>query len=376
MKRIPFNKPFIVGKELSYVAQTVFEGHTAGDGIFTLKCREWMERVFNSYSALLTHSCTASLEMAAILIDIKPGDEVIVPSYTFVSTANAFVLRGAKIVFCDIEYETLNIDYNLIRSLITNKTRAIVPVHYAGVSCRMNEIMEIAEKYNLIVIEDAAQGFYAKYENRYLGTIGHLGCFSFHETKNLISGEGGALLVNDERFVDRAEIIREKGTNRKMFLEGIVDKYTWVDIGSSYLPSDIIASFFYAQLESVDLITTRRLEIYNRYCEKLQYLEEKSYVKLPTVPNGCKHNAHMFYILIDPIYNRKKVIEHLEKQNIQAVFHYIPLHSSPMGKKVGRFNDMTITNDLSSRVLRLPCYLEMSNEDVDRVCNQLIRFFE
>jgi len=374
---IPFNRPFIVGKELYYIAQTVQGGHLSGDGAFTKKCNEWMERKFGVRKVLLTHSGTAALDMCAMLCDTKPGDVVIMPSFTFVSTANAFALRGARIRFVDIRPDTLNIDENLIEAAVNESTRAIVPVHYAGVSCDMDTIMEIARRHDLLVVEDAAHGVNAIYKERYLGTIGHLGAYSFHETKNFISGEGGALVVNDESFIERAEIIREKGTNRNKFSRGEVDKYTWVDIGSSFLPSELIAAFLYAQLEEADTITRKREEIFRYYSEQFALLCERGHIRMPACPAECRHNAHLFYLLIDTTSgDRDRLIAHLEKKGINAVFHYIPLHTSPMGIGMGyKEGDLPVTEDLSERLVRLPCYYELTREDQDRVVDGVYGFF-
>lgn len=374
---IPFNRPFIVGKELFYISQAVLGGHLAGDGRFTKLCNEWMERKFNAKKVMLTNSCTAAMEMSAILADIQPGDEVIMPSYTFVSTANAFVLRGARIRFVDIRPDTLNIDEALIEAAITAKTKAIVPVHYAGIACEMDTILEIASRHNLLVIEDAAQGVNATYKERYLGTLGHLGAFSFHETKNFISGEGGALVVNDERFIERAEIIREKGTNRSKFFRGEVDKYTWVDIGSSFLPSEIIAAFLYAQLEESEEITRKRWKIFNYYREQFTSLQERGMLRMPSWHSECVHNAHMFYIIVNDGETRNRLLRFLKERGIYAVFHYIPLHSSPMGRRMGYSNgDLPVTEDLSARLLRLPCYFELTKSDQDRIVEEVHRFFD
>lgn len=373
---IPFNRPFVVGKELYYIAQAVQNGHLAGDGQFTKMCNAWLEDRFQAKKALLTHSCTAALEMAALLADIKPGDEVIMPSYTFVSTANAFALRGAVIRFVDIRPDTLNIDENIIEQAITPKTKVIVPVHYAGVSCEMDTIMAIAERHNLLVVEDAAQGVNATYKGRYLGTIGHLGCFSFHETKNFISGEGGALIINELSFVERAEIIREKGTNRSRFFRGQVDKYTWVDLGSSYLPSDLVAAFLYAQLEQADEISLQRQSIYERYASGLKPLADAGILRLPYSPPGCSHNAHMFYIVVKDEPTRSDLIAHLKANGIHSVFHYIPLHTSPMGLLFGGTpSSLPITEDLSERLIRLPCYYELNHEEQDRIISCIARYF-
>lgn len=356
--KVPFNIPYMTGKELFYIAEAHFNNMLAGDGPFTKKCHIWLEQKTGSKKALLTHSCTAALEMAAILADIKPGDEVIMPSYTFVSTANAFVLRGGVPVFVDIRPDTLNINENLIEAAITTRTKAIVPVHYAGVACEMDTIMEIAFRYNLLVIEDAAQGIMSTYKGRALGSIGHLGCYSFHETKNVISGEGGALIINDERFVERAEIVREKGTNRSQFFRGQVDKYTWVDVGSSYLPGEVIAAFLCAQLDDAQAITKKRLDIWQRYHESLEELERKGYLRRPIISAGCSHNAHMYYILLNSLDERTLVIQKLATLEINSVFHYVPLHSSPAGLKYGRLHgSLRHTEDLANRVLRLPMWL-------------------
>lgn len=357
----------MTGKELFYIAEAHFNGMLAGDGPFTKKCHHWLEEQTGSKKALLTHSCTAALEMAAMLADIQPGDEVIMPSYTFVSTANAFALRGAVPVFVDIRPDTLNIDETKIEAAITPKTKVIVPVHYAGVGCEMDTIMEIANRHQLLVIEDAAQGVYATYKNKPLGTIGHMGAYSFHETKNVISGEGGALLINDDRFVERAEIIREKGTNRSKFFRGQVDKYTWVELGSSYLPGEVIAAFLWAQFEDINNITQRRLEIWEKYHEGLYALERTGLIKRPTFPKECVHNAHMYYIILNSLDARTQLISRMKAQDIHPVFHYVPLHSSPAGLKYGRTNgDLKVTEDLSERLLRLPMWTGLEPQ-LDRV---------
>lgn len=357
---IPFNRPHMTGKELWYVSQAHARSHLAGDGDFTKRCNAWLEERTGARAALLTHSCTAALEMAAILADIRPGDEIIMPSYTFVSTANAFVLRGGVPVFVDIRADTLNIDEAKIEAAITRRTKAIVPVHYAGVACDMDAIMKIATDHDLLVIEDAAQGVMASYKGRPLGAIGHMGALSFHETKNIISGEGGALLVNDARFVERAEIIREKGTNRSQFFRGQVDKYTWVDLGSSYLPGEIIAAFLWAQMEEADSITRRRLDLWGRYHEGLLELERTSRARRPLVPGDCVQNAHMYYLLLPSLAERSGFIERLKKRGIQSVFHYVPLHSSPMGRKVARtVGALPNTLAASERLVRLPLWLGM-----------------
>lgn len=356
--QIPFNKPHMTGKELWNIAQAHAKGHLAGDGDFTKKCNAWLEVRTGSHKALLTHSCTAALEMAAILADIQPGDEVIMPSYTFVSTANAFVLRGAVPVFVDIRPDTLNIDENMIEAAITSRTKAIVPVHYAGVGCEMDTIMDIASRHGLLVIEDAAQGIMSTYKGRALGSIGHLGALSFHETKNLISGEGGALLINDPALVERAEVIREKGTNRSRFFRGQVDKYTWVDIGSSYLPSELIAAFLLAQMEEADAINHKRLVVWDEYHRRIQPLESRGSLRRPIIPKECAHNAHMYYIILPDLKSRVGVIASLKDVNIQSVFHYVPLHSSPAGLKYGVVRgSMEVTDNMSDKLVRLPLWL-------------------
>jgi dTDP-4-amino-4,6-dideoxygalactose transaminase len=370
--QIPFNRPFIIGNELCYIAQAVQKGQLAGDGEFTKKCNAWMEQKFGAKKVLLTHSCTAALEMAALLADIQAGDEVILPSYTFVSTANAFVLRGAVPVWCDIREDTLNIDESKIEALITEKTKAIVPVHYAGVGCEMDVIMEIAQRHNLLVIEDAAQAVTATYRGRNLGTIGHLGCYSFHETKNLIAGEGGALVINDPRFIERAEIIREKGTNRSKFFRGQVDKYTWVDIGSSYLPSELIAAFLYAQLEEADKINHKRLALWGAYYQGLKPLMDSGKLRLPVIPSHCGHNAHMFYIILPTPTQRDALMAGLREQGIYSVFHYIPLHTAPMGRSVQpSVPVLPVTEAIAPRLLRLPLFYELTTEQVEHVVQSI-----
>jgi dTDP-4-amino-4,6-dideoxygalactose transaminase len=363
---IPFNKPYMTGKELWYIAQAHAKGHLAGDGSFTKICSGWLESRTGTSKALLTHSCTAALEMAAILADIQPGDEVIMPSYTFVSTANAFVLRGAVPVFVDIRPDTLNIDETLIEAAITERTKAIVPVHYAGVGCEMDTIMDIARRHNLLVIEDAAQGIMSTYKGRSLGSIGHLGALSFHETKNIISGEGGALLINDPALAERAEIIREKGTNRSLFFRGQVDKYTWVDVGSSYLPSELIAAFLWAQMEEADAITQRRLAMWKTYHHWLADLEAAGKVRRPVIPGHCVQNAHMYYLLLPSLERRTDVIARLKKVGIQSVFHYVPLHSAPAGLQFGRSSgDLPVTGEMSDRLLRLPLWVGLEDQQSD-----------
>lgn len=374
MKPIPFNKPFIIGRELALIADAVSRGHLSGDGHYTKLCHSWFEDKLGCHKALLTHSCTGALEMAAILCDIQPGDEVILPSYTFVSTANAFVLRGAVPVFVDIRPDTLNIDEKLIEAAITPRTKIIVPVHYAGVPCEMDAIMDIAQRHQLLVVEDAAQALLSTYKGRALGSIGHFGCLSFHETKNIISGEGGALLVNDARFAERAEIIREKGTNRSQFFRGEVDKYTWVDIGSSYLPSELISAFLYAQLERADEIIAKRRSICSAYATQLTPLQQTNHLRIAIFDEDS--NGHMFYILLDSLITRSKLIAHLKAQGILPVFHYVPLHSAPAGKKHGRVSgSMRHTDELSERLLRLPLYYEMTEADITCVCAAIREFF-
>lgn len=356
--KIPFNKPYLTGKELHYVAEAHSRGQLAGDGYFTKRCSVWLEQLTGCDKALLTHSCTAALEMAAILADIQPGDEVIMPSYTFVSTANAFVLRGGVPVFVDVRSDTLNIDEQLIEAAITAKTKAIVPVHYAGVACEMDTIMDIARRHGLLVIEDAAQGVMATYKGRMLGAIGHLGCYSFHETKNIISGEGGALLINDSALVERAEIIREKGTNRSLFFRGQVDKYTWVDIGSSYLPGEIIAAFLWAQMQEAEDITARRLAIWERYHAAFAELEAAGRLRRPMMPADCQHNAHMYYLLLRDLDDRTAFIDAMKQQDIHCVFHYVPLHTAHQGLICGRaMGALPVTCDITDRLVRLPLWV-------------------
>lgn len=355
---IKFNQPYMTGRELWLISQAHANGHLSGDGEFTRQCHAWLEARTGCRKALLTHSCTAALEMAALLLDLAPGDEVIMPSFTFVSTANAFVLRGAVPVFVDIRPDTLNIDESLVEAAITPRTKAICVVHYAGVGCEMDAIGEIAARHGIPVVEDAAQGVLADYKGMPLGGIGALGAFSFHETKNVISGEGGALLVNDPRFVERAEIIREKGTNRSKFFRGQVDKYTWVDAGSSYLPGEIIAAFLAAQFEEADAITGRRLAIWDRYHAWAEPLERLGVLRRPIVPAHCRHNAHMYYVLLPGLESRTRFIENFKQRGFGAVFHYIPLHSSPAGQRYGRTHgDMPVTDATSDRLVRLPLWV-------------------
>ena len=371
-KRVPFNRPFMTGKELHYIEEAKFGNMLAGDGPFTKKCHEWLERTSGCKKALLTHSCTAALEMAALLLDIKPGDEVIMPSYTFVSTANAFVLRGGVPVFVDIREDTLNLDERLIEGAITPRTRAIVPVHYAGVACDMDAIMAIAKRYSLKVVEDAAQGVMASYKGRMLGSIGDLGAYSFHETKNVISGEGGALLVNDPALTTRAEIIREKGTDRSRFFRGEVNKYTWQEVGSSFLPGELIAAFLWAQLEEAQSITNKRLAIWQRYHELLTPFEQKGLLRRPIVSADCHHNAHMYYVLLAAEIDRQKVLSKLKKNDIYSVFHYVPLHSSPGGERYGRTHGkLEVTTRQSKRLIRLPLWVGLSTEQQSHIIDMM-----
>ena len=373
---IPFNRPGITGKELEYIAQAHARLQLSGDGEFTRRCNVWMEQRTGARKALLTHSCTAALEMAVILAGVEAGDEVIMPSYTFVSTANAVVLRGAVPVFVDVRADTLNLDETLIEAAITPRTKAIVVVHYAGVACEMDAILEIAARHGLLVLEDAAQGVMASYKGRPLGSIGQMGAFSFHETKNVISGEGGALLVNTPELVQRAEIIREKGTNRSQFYRGQVDKYTWVDVGSSYLPSEIIAAFLWAQLELADSITQARLSLWNTYHDALQELEHSGFLRRPIVPAHCAHNAHMYYVLMPTLELRTRLIARLKEHHIHAVFHYVPLHSSPAGQRYARYvGSMAHTNDIADRLVRLPLWsgMESVQQQVIECVEQVVR---
>ena len=373
---IPFNKPTITGNEKHYVLQAMYKDKPYVSGYFRKKCETWLEKQINCQRALLTTSCTSALEMAAILINIKAGDEVIMPSYTFTSTANAFVLRGAKIVFIDIRPDTMNIDETKIESAITSKTKAIVPVHYAGVSCEMDCIMEIANRYNLYVIEDAAQCMMSKYKNKSLGTIGHLATYSFHESKNYTSaGEGGLLIINDKRFENEAEILREKGTNRSQFIKGMVDKYTWEGLGSNYLMNDINAAYLWGNLEKANEINLSRINIWQKYYNELKHYEDKKLMELPNIPNGCVHNAHMFYLKLKDIHIRNKFIQYLKQNDIKSVFHYIPLHSSPAGKKFCRFNgEDNFTTTESERLLRLPMYTGLEDKQLSKITNDIKNF--
>jgi len=375
--KILFNKPCYTGNEDKYVLDAMRSNQISGDGPYTKKCENWFQEKLKCKRALLTPSCTHALEMSAILIDTKPGDEIIMPSYTFPSTATAFVLRGAKIVFVDIKPDTMNIDEDLIEKAITEKTKAICVVHYAGVSCEMDKIMEIADKYKLFVIEDAAQGMMALYNNKPLGTIGHLGCYSFHETKNYTSaGEGGLLIINDERFIERAETIREKGTNRSQFSRGMIDKYTWIDIGSSYLLNDVSAAYLWGQLEVAEEINNFRLGAWERYYSRLINLQKQGIVELPIIPEGCIHNAHMFYIKVKDIKERTNLLTFLKENGILAVSHYIPLHSSPAGLKYGRFNGVDrFTTKESERLIRLPLFYNIKDEETDYVVNKIYKFY-
>lgn len=374
---IQFNVPPYVGTEKKYIEEAIDSQKICGDGAFTKKCNKWFEEQTGSEKVLLTTSCTHATEMAAILAEIKPGDEVIMPSYTFVSTADAFVLRGATAVFVDIRPDTMNIDESLIEAAVTKRTKAIVPVHYAGVSCDMDKIMEIAKKYNLMVIEDAAQGVKSFYKGKALGTIGDYGCFSFHETKNYSMGEGGAILIRDKENVEKAEIVREKGTNRSRFLRGQIDKYTWVEAGSSYLPSELNAAYLWAQLEEADVIYEDRMRNWNLYYELLEPLKDEGFIELPYIPEDCVHNAHMFYIKVKDIEERTDLIEFLKENGVGAAFHYIPLHSAPAGVKYGRFHgEDKYTTKESERLLRLPMYYGLKEDEVRHIVECVNRFFK
>ncbi|KMW71244.1 TDP-4-oxo-6-deoxy-D-glucose aminotransferase [Photorhabdus luminescens subsp. luminescens] len=374
---IPFNRPPVVGTELDYMKQAMESGKLCGDGGFTKRCEEWMEQHFNCPKVLLTPSCTASLEMAAILLNIQPGDEVIMPSFTFVSSSNAFVLRGATIVFVDIRPDTMNIDETKIEAAITAKTRVIVPVHYAGVACEMDTIMALAEKYNLFVVEDAAQGVMSTYKGRTLGTIGHIGCYSFHETKNYSSGgEGGAALINDQSLISRAEIVREKGTNRSQFFRGQVDKYTWRDIGSSYLMSELQAAYLWAQLEEAEKINERRLALWNTYYQALKPLADAGLLTLPVIPEGLEHNAHMFYIKLKDVEERSAFNSYMKDAGVLAVFHYVSLHTSPGGEKFGRFHgEDRFTTCESDRLVRLPMFYNITDAEQQIVIKHIREYF-
>jgi dTDP-4-amino-4,6-dideoxygalactose transaminase len=375
LSTIPFNQPFAVGKEFEYIRQAIKNVHTCGDGPFTKKCHTLLEQTLGVSKALLTTSCTHALEMAALLLNLQPGDEVIFPSFTFVSTVNAFVLRGVYPVFCDIRPDTLNLDENKLEKLITPRTKVIVPVHYAGIGCEMDTIMEIAGQYGIAVVEDNAHGLFGKYKGKYLGTIGCLATQSFHETKNFNCGEGGALLINDPQYIERAEVIREKGTNRSRFYRGQVDKYTWVDIGSSYLPSDMLAAYLYAQLEVQEQIQAKRREIWEYYHKHLQDWVEKHRIRFPIVPDHCEQAYHMFYLLMPSLEKRQALIAHLKAQNIISAFHYLPLHLSEMGQKFGgKEGDCPVTEDVSDRLVRLPFYNDLTEADLTRVVAAICEF--
>jgi dTDP-4-amino-4,6-dideoxygalactose transaminase len=371
-EKIYFNQPYTTGNELRYIKETFSNKHLAGDGVFTRRCHSWFEKYAPQSKALLTHSCTAALEMSALLLNVEPGDEIIMPSYTFVSTASAFVMQGGVPVFVDIREDTLNIDERLLEEAITEKTKAVVAVHYAGVSCEMDAISNIAYHHNLSVVEDAAQGLMATYNNIALGTLGDLGAYSFHETKNIISGEGGSILINDPELVQRGEIIREKGTNRSRFLRGEVDKYTWCELGSSYLPSEIMAAFLWAQLEQAERITAERQLIWNYYHQQLESLELSGLIRRPIIPKNCQHNAHMYYLILSEDIDRQHVLRELKKNEIHALSHYVPLHSSPAGLHYGKISgDLPLTDSLSVRIMRLPLWVGLSQTQQDRVVAEL-----
>ena len=372
---IPFNKPYVAGKELYYIAQSISFGNISADGRFTKACNELLCDRFNLGSSLMVTSCTSALEMAAILCNVEPGDEVILPSYTFVSTANAFVRAGVKPVFVDIRPDTLNMDETQIENAITNRTKAIVPVHYAGVACEMDTITEIADRHGIYVVEDAAQGVHAYYKGRALGSIGHMGTYSYHETKNYVCGEGGTLTINHPELKTRAEIIRDKGTNRQQFFRGAVDKYTWVDVGSSYVLSELSCAFLYAQLEALDKIRSLRKKVFDNYRHLLSGLEEERYLRLPVIPDDCETNYHMFYVLLKDQQTRDSLMQYLREHDINAVFHYIPLHTSPMGRSFGyRDGQLPVTEDLSGRLLRLPFFNEISFSQQERITDWINSF--
>lgn len=374
---IPFNIPPYIGTEEEKIGEAIAARKISGDGVFTKKCNKLLEQLTGAKQVLLTTSCTHALEMGAILADIQQGDEVIMPSYTFCSTADAFVMRGARIVFVDVRPDTMNIDEKLIEEAITPQTKAIAPVHYAGVGCEMDTIMDIAQRHGLAVIEDDAQGLMSRYKGKPLGTFGTLGCISFHETKNYSMGEGGALLINDEDFTERAEIVREKGTDRSKYYRGEVDKYRWVDFGSSYLPSELNAAYLYAQLEQAEMINDDRLASWNRYYERLKALEDKGVIELPFVPEGCVHNAHMFYIKTKDQEERERLIDFLKKNDVHAVFHYVPLHSAPAGLKYGRFHgEDRFTTKESERLLRLPMYYGLTESNLEHICDTVKEFYK
>lgn len=374
---IHFNVPPFTGKEFEYMKEAVNNHKICGDGPFTKKCDSWMEKRFNAKKVLLTTSGSSALDMAALLCGLLPGDEVILPSFTFSSTANSFVLAGAKLVFVDIRPDTMNIDENKIEAAITEKTKVICPVHYAGVACEMDKIMEIAKKYNLMVVEDAAQGVMSSYKGKALGTIGDFGCYSFHETKNYSAGEGGAILINNTDFIEKAEILREKGTNRSQFYRGQVAKYNWIDFGDSYLQSDLNAAYLWAQLEKADEINDNRLKTWNTYYEAFKSLKDKGIIELPTIPEGCVHNAHMFYIKCKDIQTRQKYIEYMKENDILCVFHYVPLHSAPAGLKFGRFcGEDKYTTSESDKLVRLPMYYNMEESDLKKVIEKTLEFFD
>ena len=377
-KKIIFNQPSLIGKELEYISDAITNHKKiSGDGFYTAKSRDFLKNYLGAHDVLLTHSCTAALEMSAILLDLKAGDELIMPSYTFVSTANAFVLRGAVPVFVDIKLDNLNIDENLIEAAITNKTKAIVVVHYGGVACEMDKIMAIAQKHNLFVVEDAAQALGSKYKGKHLGTIGHFGCLSFHETKNIISGEGGALVINDENYLDRAEIIREKGTNRSKFFQGQVDKYTWVDIGSSFLPSDIIAAYLYSQLENIEKINKQRIKIWQFYNQLFSKYAAQAQIKTLQISDDCQFNAHLFYILFKDHQTRNQFIEFLKQNNVMAIFHYVPLHSSPAGLKFGKTPfAMKVTDLVAQTLVRMPLFYDLTDEQLNQIAQKVEQFFQ
>lgn len=373
---IPFNKPFIIGSELNYIEQAVASGKISADGNFSRRCEDWLVEHHGGSKALLTHSCTAALEMAALLCEIEPGQEVIMPSYTFVSTANAFLLRGAKIQFVDIRSDTLNMDESLLEGVRTRNTKMVAPVHYAGVACEMDEILSFASEHGIFVVEDAAQAIASTYRGKPLGALGDFGCFSFHETKNMISGEGGALLAKSEQNVRRAEMLREKGTDRAQFFRGEVDKYTWRDIGSSYGPSELVAAFLYAQLEQAEKINNKRLRIHAQYHAQLEALEQSGHIRRPIIPEHCTHNAHMFYILLQDPTCRGRLISFLAERGICAVFHYVPLHTSPMGQSMGYGQgDFPVTEQVSQQILRLPCFYDLTEDEQDKISSALYGFF-